>query len=278
MMLRASHAAAIATALLAGAVRPDISVVTEAERGLGGGQARGAIVVDAAEGIEWFRNTRVFIARGDARAVRGDQEVRADILTAQYRERPDGSMDVWRIDADGHVRFRSPSESAFGEKAIYDIDKKFLTISGGEQVGVTTSRSRITAEKQIDYDTKARTLVARGNAVAVEGDRTLSGDVITAHLREQTDGQLSLQRLEAEGEVRLVTADEDMRADRGTYDLDSGVAMLDGSVKIVKGNNELYGCHGETNLKTGVSKLIACREEADGRVRGMILPESLKKQ
>jgi lipopolysaccharide export system protein LptA len=78
--------------------------------------------------------------------------------------------------------------------------------------------------------------------------------------------------------VRLVTPDEDIRADRGTYDLDSGVATLDGSVKIVKGNNELNGCSGEINLKTGVSKLIACRGEADGRVRGIILPESLKKQ
>jgi hypothetical protein len=49
-------------------------------------------------------------------------------------------------------------------------------------------------------------------------------------------------------------------------------------VKIVKGNNELYGCHGETNLNTGVSKLIACQGEADGRVRRIILPESLGKR
>jgi lipopolysaccharide export system protein LptA len=277
-MLRAPHAAAVATALIAAAMPADMSAAAEAERASGGGQAPGTIVIDAAQGIEWLRKTRVVIARGDARAVRDDQEVRADVLTAEYRERPDGSLEVWRIDADGNVRFTSPSESAFGEKATYNIDKQFLTISGGERVGVTTPSSRITAEEQIDYDRKARTLIARGNAVAVEGDRTLFGDIITVHLREQTDGQSPLQRLEAERNVRLVTADEDFRADRGTYDLDSGVATLDGSVKIVKGNNELYGCHGETNLKTGVSKLIACQGEADGRVRGIILPESLEKQ
>jgi lipopolysaccharide export system protein LptA len=278
MMLRAPHAAAVATALIAAAMPADMSAAAEAERASGGGQAPGTIVIDAAQGIEWLRKTRVVIARGDARAVRDDQEVRADVLTAEYRERPDGSLEVWRIDADGNVRFTSPSESAFGEKATYNIDKQFLTISGGERVGVTTPSSRITAQEQIDYDRKARTLIARGNAVAVEGDRTLFGDIITVHLREQTDGQSPLQRLEAERNVRLVTADEDFRADRGTYDLDSGVATLDGSVKIVKGNNELYGCHGETNLKTGVSKLIACQGEADGRVRGIILPESLEKQ
>jgi lipopolysaccharide export system protein LptA len=278
MILRAPHAAAIATALVAAAMQPDMPAAAEAERASRGGQAPGTIVIDATQGIEWLRKERLVIARGDARAVRGDQEVRADVLTAQYRDRPHGSSEVWRIDADGHVRYTSHWESAFGENATYDIYKNFLTISGGERVGVTTPTSRITAEKQIDYDMKARTLIARGQAVAVEGDRTLSGDVITVHLREQTDGQSSLQRLEAERDVRLVTTEEDIRADRGNYDLDSGVATLDGSVRIVKGNNELYGCHGETNLKTGVSKLIACREEADGRVRGIILPESLKKQ
>jgi lipopolysaccharide export system protein LptA len=114
--------------------------------------------------------------------------------------------------------------------------------------------------------------------VAEEEDRTLSGDVITVHLRERTGGQSPLQRLEAEREVHLITPDEDIRADRGTYDLDSGIATLDGSVRIVKGNNELNGCRGEINLKTGVSKLIACRGEADGRVHGIFFPESPEKQ
>jgi lipopolysaccharide export system protein LptA len=159
--------------------------------------------------------------------VRDDQEVRADVLTAAYRERPNGSVEVWRIDADGNVRFTSPSDSAFGEKATYNIDEQFLTISGGDRVGVTTQSSRITAEEQIDYDRRARMLIARGNVVAVEGNRTLYRDIITVHLRERTDGQSSLQRLEADN-VRLVAADEDFRADRGTYDVDSDVATLDG--------------------------------------------------
>ena len=277
MMFRALRAATMATALVATAMQADVAAAAEAETASGGGQAPGTIVIDAAQGIEWLRKRRVVIARGDARAVQEEREVRADVLSARYRELSDGSVEVWRIDAEGHVRFTSPSESAFGEYATYDIDRQMVTISGGEQVGVTTAASRITAQ-QIDYDMKARALTARGQAVAEEEDRTLSGDVITVHLRERTDSQSPLQRLEAEGDVHLITPDEDIRADRGTYDLDSGIATLDGSVKIVKGNNELNGCRGEINLKTGVSKLIACRGEADGRVRGIFLPESAEKQ
>lgn len=268
----------IAMALLGLALSP-VYAATAAEIGSDNRQVPGAILIDAAKGIEWVRTARLVIARGDARAKRDDQEVRAEVLTAHYRERPDGTIDVWRIDADGKVRYTSASESAFGERATYDVDKQVMTISGGEQVGVTASTSRITAEKELEYDTKTRTLIARGNAVAVDGDRTVYGEVISVHLREQVEeGQSRLQQLEAEGNVRVITPEEDIRADRGTYNVESGVATLDGSVKIVKGTNELNGCRGETNLKTGVSRITACPGQSNGRVRGIILPESLKNQ
>ena len=268
----------IAMALLGVALSP-VYAATAAEIGSDNRQVPGAILIDAAKGIEWVRTARLVIARGDARAKRDDQEVRAEVLTAHYRERSDGAIDVWRIDADGKVRYTSASESAFGERATYDVDKQVMTISGGEQVGVTASTSRITAEKELEYDTKTRTLIARGNAVAVDGDRTVYGEVISVHLREQVEeGQSRLQQLEAEGNVRVITPEEDIRADRGTYNVESGVATLDGSVKIVKGTNELNGCRGETNLKTGVSRITACPGQSNGRVRGIILPESLKNQ
>lgn len=268
----------IAMALLGLALSP-VYAATAAEIGSDNRQVPGAILIDAAKGIEWVRTARLVIARGGARAKRDDQEVRAEVLTAHYRERSDGSIDVWRIDADGKVRYTSASESAFGERATYDVDKQVMTISGGEQVGVTASTSRITAEKELEYDTKTRTLIARGNAVAVDGDRTVYGEVISVHLREQVEeGQSRLQQLEAEGNVRVITPEEDIRADRGTYNVESGVATLDGSVKIVKGTNELNGCRGETNLKTGVSRITACPGQSNGRVRGIILPESLKNQ
>ena len=266
----------IAMALLGIALSP-VYTATAAESGSDNRQRPGAILIDAAKGIEWIRTARLVIARGDARAKRDDQEVRAEVLTAHYRERHDGTIDVWRIDADGKVRYTSESESAFGERATYDVDKQVMTMSGGKQLGVTASASRITAEKELEYET--RTLIARGNAVAVDGDRTVYGEVISVRLREQVEkGQSRLQQLEAEGNVRVITPEEDIRADRGAYNVESGVATLDGSVKIVKGTHELNGCRGETNLKTGVSRITACPGQSNGRVRGIILPESLKNQ
>ena len=209
--------AAITVALLGFAPSPGYTAGA-AKTGLNNRQAPGAIVIDAAKGIEWVRNAQLIIARGDARARRDDQELRAEVLTAHYRERPDGSIDVWRIDADGKVRYASPSESASGEKATYDVDKQIMTMSGGKQLGVTASTSRITAEKELEYHTRTRTLVARGNAVAVDGDRTVYGEVITVKLREQAEeGRSHLRQIEADRNVRVVTSEEDIRADRGVY-------------------------------------------------------------
>lgn len=270
--------AALTVALLGFAPSPGYTAGA-AKTGLNGRQAPGAIVIDAAKGIEWVRNARLVIARGDARATRDDQEVRAEVLTAHYRERPDGSIEVWRIDADGKVRYTSPSESASGEKATYDVDKQTMTMSGGKQLGVTTSTSRITAEKELEYDIRTRTLVARGNAVAADGDRTVYGEVITMQLREQAEeGQSRLRQVEAERNVRVVTPEEEVRADRGVYNAESGVATFHGAVKVMKGDNELNGCRGEIDLRTGVSRITACPGQADGRVRGIILPESLRNQ
>src|SRR3546814_19828938 len=42
--------------------------------------------INANDGIEWNRNDKTYIARGNARAASGDVEVLADVLTAHYRD------------------------------------------------------------------------------------------------------------------------------------------------------------------------------------------------
>ncbi|HYN38251.1 MAG TPA: LptA/OstA family protein [Rhodospirillales bacterium] len=235
-----------------------------------------AIIIEAEQGIEWQRNARIVIARGDATAVRGDVRVRANTLTARYRERPDGSVEVWRIDADGAVRLTSPQQTASGEKGSYDVDGGRMSLSGGKQVVVATPTSRISADQRIDYDIAGRTLVARGNAAVVEGDRTLNGDIITIRFADGADGGTQPQRIEADGNMRMVTPGETITADRGTYDIAGQLATASGAVQIVQGANRLNGCRGEMNMRTGVSRLVSCPGERDGgRVQGVILPNAV---
>ena len=242
-----------------------------------GGDANSPIEIFAEDGIEWQQEKQVFLARGNARAVRGAVEVRADVLTAHYRETPDGGTDIWRLHADGGVRISSPGEKAYGEKGVYDVDNGILVLSGG-RVRLVTKDDKITADKQLEYWEKKQMVVARGNASAVRGDKRLRADVLAAYLREDKNGKSAIYRVEAFDDVRIKTAKDDATADRAVYNVQSGIATLTGSVKIMRGRNQLRGCRAEINLNTGISKLFGCGPPGSGGepVRGVIQPVKKK--
>jgi lipopolysaccharide export system protein LptA len=62
-------------------------------------------------------------------------------------------------------------------------------------------------------------------------------------------------------------------ADRGVYNVASGIATLTGTVQIIRGRNRLNGCRAEVNLNTGISKLFSCPQtRGTKRVRGVLQP------
>lgn len=243
-------------------------------QGLTLGGSDGPVQIDAEDGIEWRQDRQVFEARGNAVARRGEVEVRADVLSAHYREAADGSSEIWRLDAVGKVRISSANESAFGERGIYDVDNAILVLRGGDRVRLVTEQDEITADDQLEYWEQRRMAVARGNASAVRGDKRLNADVLAAYFSDGEDGEAQIDRVEAFDDVEVVTADEIVRADRGVYDVASGIATLSGSVRVTRGANQLNGCSAEVDLNSGVSTLKACApgSDAGARVRGLLQP------
>ncbi len=244
---------------------------------LTGGDADTPIEIYAEDGIEWQQENQLFLARGNARAVRGEVEVRADVLTAYYRETPDGRTDIWRLNADGGVRISSPGEKAYGEKGVYDVDNGILVLSGG-RLRLVTKEEEITADKQLEYWEKKQMVVARGNAFAVSKDKRLRAEVLAAYFRKDKNGKFAIYRVEAFDNVRIMTGKDNAKADRAVYNVQSGIATLTGSVKIFRGGNQLRGCRAEINLNTGISKLFGCGPRGSGGqpVRGVIQPVKKK--
>jgi lipopolysaccharide export system protein LptA len=70
----------------------------------------------------------------------------------------------------------------------------------------------------------------------------------------------------------VVTAEETIFGDRSNYDAKTGMATVEGSVKILRGRDQLNGCRGEIDFNSGVSRLFACDRSptSEGRVRGRI--------
>jgi lipopolysaccharide export system protein LptA len=163
--------------------------------GLPGQDRTKPIEIIAEDGVEWRQRDKVYVARGKARATQGEVTVHADVLTAHYRETQGGSTEIWRIDADGNVRIASPKQTAHGDKAVYDVGKGLLVLTG--KVRLVTETDRISARDSLEYWEKRNLAVARGEAVAVHGDRRLAADILVAHFRKDRDGTSKVHEIEA---------------------------------------------------------------------------------
>lgn len=240
------------------------------------------IDIEAAQQIEWNRTALTIIARGNAKAVRADLVVTGDVLTAHYRQLPDGSTEVWRLDGAGNVKIVTPTETAWGDDGTYDMDagKLILTsVPGGPRVRMVTGDNEVTARDRLDYLRPTRVLIAYGDALATEPGREVRGDKLTAYLSEAGGtGRQQFSSVDAVGNVDVKTTTERITADRGRYNGEADTATFTGRVEITSGDSVLHGCQADFNLRTGFNRLLPCPPGAgqDGRVRGVIVPSSTR--
>jgi lipopolysaccharide export system protein LptA len=303
-------------------------------QGLALGHSNQPVEILADQNIEWQREQQRYIARGNASAKQGDTTVYADVLTAYYRPQPkpaaagtpaagakdakpgpggpskdsgepQGGTQIFRYEAEGHVRIVSPTDTAVGDKGIYDIDTGVLVLTG-KGLKFTTPSETVTARDSLEYWDGKQMAVARGDAVAVTQDkRVITGDILTSYFvdnkahpppatarnvktgaqkpqgagttqvadkpGEGEQGNNRLQRIEGFGHVHVSTPTEIVTADRGIYNADTGIAMMSDNVRITRGENQSDGDFAEVNLNTGISRLLA---RGDGKqVRGLFIPQ-----
>ena len=261
--------------------------------GHGVGDNAKPIGIEAQNGIEWQQDNHVYIARGNATATRGDAKVTADTLYAYYRPiaaapaaapGKNGANDllsgsateIYRLEADGNVRFTTPTQSVTGDHAVYDVDSQTLVVTG-KNLRLTTPGDVVTARDSLEWHDATQTGVARGNAIAVHGDRRMRGDVLTAILTKGANGGAAhISRINANGNVELSTPTEIARGDAGVYNLDTGIATLAGHVRLTRGENELRGRYAVVDTNTHVSRLLSAPPDtrlAGARVEGLLVPQ-----
>jgi lipopolysaccharide export system protein LptA len=268
MISRIRNWAMVALALMAlstGAYAQSLDITS------GGGDG-GPIEILADDGIEWNQETKVFIARGNAKAIRATVTIDSDVLRAYYRE-INGKTEVWRMDAEGSVVMRSPTETIYGDNAIYDVVNGVLVVRG-ESIRFEAGDDLITAEQQLEYWEIKQMAVARGDAVIKRPDRTMYADVLASHFSRDAEGNTTVNRVDAYDDVKIVTATDTITADRGVYNVDTGIATLTGSVVLLRADNTLSGCKAIVDMNTSISKLFACENGTGTRVQGTFQPES----
>lgn len=240
----------------------------------------GDLEITAEEGIEWQRDEQLYLARGNAVARRDDLTVRADVLAAHYRRAPDGQERIIRVEAIGQVQVETASERVFGDRAVYYVDERVLRFTG-EDLRLQTEGERVTAKESLEYFETAEggpLAVARGAAVLQrldEGDR-VEGEVISARFSPgEGPSRATLREVEAEGNVRVTSDEVFASGERGLYYVAEQKAILDGDVKVTRGQNQLNGARAEIDLRTGVSRLLAREGEP---VRGLLSRDALPEE
>jgi lipopolysaccharide export system protein LptA len=268
---------------------------TAAAQGFSGltGSGGGALEIQAEDGIAWRRQEQVYVARGNAVAKRGDLTVRAETLTAHYREAEGGGdTEIYRIVAEGDVELVTPRETATGDRGVYDLDKAVMVLTGRD-LRLVTGTEEVTAEDSLEYWEDRNLAVARGNAVARNemaggGTRRVSANILTAYFQDAAapddaaadDGngaaRADLDRIEAFENVQIASPNTFARGDKAVYVTRMQTATLVGDVRISRGENQLNGGYAEVNLETGVSRLLGAPPDSDARarVRGLLKPRA----
>ena len=230
--------------------------------------------INAEEGIEWRRDEQLYVARGNAEAIRGELTVFADVMTAHYSKNQAGDTDIDRIDVEGNVRIVSPTETVYGDRGAYDVPNGVLVLVG-DNLRLIGKTDTITARDSLEYWELKNMAVARGDAMAVREDKRIQADVLSAHFASDSGDELVLTRIDAFGNVRIATATDFARGDRGVYYVDREFATLSGAVKITREENQMNGEYAEIDMITGVSRLLAGAPgtKTKTRVQGLIVPK-----
>jgi lipopolysaccharide export system protein LptA len=241
------------------------------------------VTVDADRLIAWYRK-KVSAAGPSAQPVAASTNqggISGDTSTE--------GNEIYRLQAEGHVRIYTPTDEAQGDKAVYDLDQGVLVMTG-RNLKLTTPNDILTARDDLEYWPQKHMAVARGNAVVVTNDaKRIAADTLVAYTQDNpppagaaqaaagaakpSDDPLAasgkLEKVEAYGHVSIRTQTDTVTGERAVYVPDTGMARIGGNVQITRGQNQLNGAEADVNMKTGIAKLLATRS---GRVSGLVLP------
>lgn len=229
--------------------------------------------ITADQSLEWHEDESVYIARGHAIAKRGDMQVKADVLKAYNRKKPDGSSEVFKMEAEGNVEIVDKSHTVSGDKGVYDIDAKKATLTG-ENLRFVSGDDVVTAKEFFEYSEAENKITAHGKAKALrEGRQVEANEMIAWLATNKKTGNQDIDRMEAKGNVHIVTKEDAVFCNDAVYNLSQNTAVLSGNVRITRGKNQLKGDKVIADFKTGRSKLV---NTGSGRVKALIIGSGVK--
>lgn len=86
----------------------------------------------------------------------------------------------------------------------------------------------ITADQTLEWHRNDSRYIARGNAMARQGDVQIAAETLTADYRASAESSMDIYRLSAAGGVTIESQGNVATGDDATYDIDTGLAVMTG--------------------------------------------------
>ncbi|MDR1694917.1 MAG: hypothetical protein LBR70_07005 [Lactobacillaceae bacterium] len=147
----------------------------------------------------------------------------------------------------------------------------FILISGNSNADIF-----LDADKSVEIHQNEGKIIAAGNAKIRKEDQSITADKITSFYEKDKSGKISVDKIIAEGNVLVVSSKASVTADKGEYIPKEDIVKLYNNVTISQDGNIIKGDYAETNLKTGVSKLVS--NKSGGRVSGVFKEKQTSKE
>ncbi len=143
------------------------SAQTLAGSALRGHDTRAPVEVSA-DRVEVLDRESQAVFSGGVRVRQGALILQSNRLRVLYSRAGGGDPQIRRLDADGAVRLSSPSEQASARFAIYDVERRLITLLG--DVRLASDRTSVRGNRLvIDLDTGRSTLDGRAAAGEAAG-------------------------------------------------------------------------------------------------------------
>ena len=207
--------------------------------------------------VEVHQNEQKLVAIGNAVASKDDNTIHADELSAFYEKNKQGKTVFKTLHAKGNVKAVSPTTTAYGNTMDYDLNAEEIILIGTPAKIVSQKGETITAEERIIYYPDQQIAIATGNVVAKDAENTVYADKMISYFKKNTAGDLEMDEVKIYDNVKIVTPEAVATSDRGTYYPNQGKVHLFDNVIINQDGNIITGDHAETDLNTGVSRMLS---------------------
>jgi len=147
------------------------------------------------------------------------------------------------------------------------IDAETLEIRDKSKIATFSGNVQVV---QGDTTMKCRTLVIfYGQEIGISGDKPAANAKLAPGTPPSAQ---NIRRIEARGDVTVVSKDQNASGDLGVYDLKAKTITLSGNVVVSQGQNVIHGERVVVDTVTGNAHVEAAAGATQSRVRALIIP------